>query len=140
MATHTSNALLDLNSNRNLDFLQSNLNYLSADDNVNPYENLNISSLFYDLTSFTTSFRNTASSIFLNINVQSLASKIDNLRDIILSLANHNINIPVIALQEIWQIPSPDIFSIPGYKLVYKQRSLGRGGGCRFFPLQQHPL
>ncbi len=83
-----------------MDLLAANNIYLTSDDNVNPYENLNIHSKFYDIPSFSSSFCNSTSSIFLNINIQSLASKIDNLKEIIRSLANHNINIPVIALQE----------------------------------------
>jgi hypothetical protein len=132
MAAQLNTPLLDLNSNDDMDLLAANNIYLTSDDNVNPYENLNIHSKFYDISSFSSSFCNSTSSIFLNINIQSLTSKIDNLKEIICSFANHNINIPVIALQEIWQIPFPEALSIPGYKLVFKQRSIGRGGGGFF--------
>jgi hypothetical protein len=39
-----NNMLLDLNANPELDFLTSHNAYLSADENVNPYENLTINS------------------------------------------------------------------------------------------------
>ncbi len=74
--------------------------------------------------------RNTNSPIFLNINIQSLTSKYDNLRQIVLSFINNKINVPVIAVQEIWQLPHPETVNIPGYKFTFKQRKKKRREGA----------
>jgi exonuclease III len=133
MTLTVNNMLLDLNANPELDFLLSHNTYLSADENVNPYENLTITSQYHDTSSFLHSFSSNKSPIFLNINIQSLNSKFENLKQLILSFQTKNVLVPVIALQEIWQIPYPELVSIPGYKFIHKQRSKGRGGGVGFF-------
>ncbi len=129
MCATINSALLDLNSNPNLDFLLSHQAYLTADENINPFDNLAINSIYYDATSFISAFRNNFLPIIININIQSLSRKIENLKQLIASFLKHNITIPVIALQEIWQIPYPETVSIQGYNFVFKQRSAGRGGG-----------
>ncbi len=125
--------LLDLNSNPNLDFLLSHNAYLSADENINPYDNLNINSCYYDVSSFFSTFSNISLPIILNINIQSLYSKLDNLKQLITTFLQNNICIPIIALQEIWQIPYPEAVYIQGYNFIFKQRSDGRGGGVGFY-------
>jgi hypothetical protein len=135
----SNDALLDLNDNPSLDLLTSHNAYFTADENINPYENLNIISSFYDIPSFSSSFQKSKSPIFLNINIQSLPSKFENLKQLIISLCLKNIPIPIIALQENWQIPSPEAVTIPGYKFIFKQRSRGRGGGVGFYLLQSIP-
>jgi hypothetical protein len=92
-------ALLDLNSNPNLDFLLSHDAYLTSDDNVNPYDNLTINSIYHDTSSFVSAFRNNPLPIILNVNIQSLSSKLDNLKQLIVFFLTNNINIPIIALQ-----------------------------------------
>jgi hypothetical protein len=139
MADNNENVLLELNSNINLDLLSSLNRYFTTEDNINPYEITTINSKFHDPDSFALSYSNTTSPIFLNINIQSLPSKYENLKHTILSLANNNISVPVIAVQEIWQIPYPDSINIPGYKFIYKQRKVNRGGGVGFYISQDIP-
>jgi hypothetical protein len=44
------------------------------------------------------------------------------------------IHVDVIALQETWHIQYANLLDIPGYqRLVYKNRSVGRGGGVGFY-------
>jgi hypothetical protein len=122
-----------LNVNPNLDFIQSNLNFLQADDFINPYTEATISSNFYDNDTFLNKFKNSTLPIVFNLNVQSLLSKHLKLKTFILDLISNHVNIKVICLQEIWQIPFTDLVSIPGFSFVYKQRSKNRGGGVGFF-------
>jgi hypothetical protein len=122
-----------LNNNPNLDFLSSNDNILHSDDFINPYSDITISSKFFDNSTFLNTYKNQPFPIIINLNVQSLHSKIHNLQTFILNLINNHVNVKIICLQEIWQIPFPDLISIPGFLFIYKQRTLSRGGGVGFF-------
>jgi hypothetical protein len=129
MAGSNTGVLLDLNANKDLNFLSSNSHYFSADENINPYESVNIESKYHDPDSFISTYKNLNVPVFLNINVQSLTSKYDNLKQTILSFISSDIYIPIIAVQEIWQIPHPESVTIPGYKFTCKLRKTHRGGG-----------
>jgi hypothetical protein len=59
-------------------------------------------------------------------------SKHEQLKNWILSLIKHNVPITVIALQETWSIPHPELVNIPGFRFIYKCRN-GRGGGVGFY-------
>jgi hypothetical protein len=129
---NTGNSLADINSNPLFD-LKSVANYLfehnDDEDWPNPYSFINIDSRFYDPPSFTNKFKNNNNPIFISLNVQSLMSKHSALMDFINGLLRDNIAICIIAVQEIWSIPYPDLVKIPGFKFVFKTRSDGRGGG-----------
>ena len=76
-------------------------------------------SFFYDSESFLNKFRNSDKPIFLNLNVQSLMSKHEKLKDFIVRLTNNGLQIDVIALQETWNIKYTNLVAIPGFqKLV----------------------
>ncbi len=118
-----------LNNNPNLDFIQSNLTILQTDDFINPYTEATIPSHFYDNESFLNKFQNSQFPIIINLNAQSLSSKHFNLKTFILNLKENHVNIKIICLQEIWQIPYPDLVSIPGFSFICKQRCKNRGRG-----------
>jgi exonuclease III len=66
--------------------------------------------------------------------VQSLNSKFDSLKDYITDLTSKNLNIEIIALQEIWQVNHLDLVTIPGFHpLISTQRRGMRGGGVGFY-------
>ena len=69
----------------------------------------------------------------MSINICSLMSKHDNLVQIVNNIISNNVNLKIIALQEIWQVPHPDLVKIPGFNLFMKTRSLTTGGGVAFF-------
>ena len=69
----------------------------------------------------------------LSLNICSLMSKHQNLLSFINELTNKNINITVIALQEVWNVPYPELVTIPGFNLVFKQRKHTTGGGVAFY-------
>jgi exonuclease III len=71
--------------------------------------------------------------LFISLNIQSLQSKHDKLNEFVLKLVNNNVNIAVIALQEVWSLPYPDLFNITGFTFVHKSRDKGRGGGVGFY-------
>jgi hypothetical protein len=129
------NPLADINSNPLFD-LKSVANYLfeqDDDDWPNPYLHVNIDSCFHDIPTFISKFKNNNNPIFISLNVQSLLSKHAALSDFISGLLNENISIFVIAVQEIWSIPYPELIKITGYRFVCKTRGDGRGGGVGFY-------
>ena len=94
----------------------------------------NVDSAFHDTQSFVNRFSGSNHSLFLNINIQSLNSKHDKLKNFVLSLTNKNIQIDLIALQETWAIKHPQLLDIPGFQpLVFTNRNKGRGGGIGFY-------
>ena len=118
-----------------LNFLHT-VNDLYVDDNDgnNPYSNITIDSCFHDTESFISKFRNNSKPLFLNINIQSLNSKFEKLKNFILTITNANINIDLIALQETWLVKYPHLLSIPGFQpLHFINRNRGRGGGVGFY-------
>jgi hypothetical protein len=86
-----------------------------------------INSKFYDTPLFLNTYSHNTP-ILASINIQSLQSKHEKL-----SLFLTNSPIKILALQETWHIPYPDLVRIPGYKFIHTQRPVGRGGGVGFF-------
>ena len=89
---------------------------------------------FYDLDSFIANFKHNNKPFFININVQSLLSKHEKLKNLILTATNKGIVIDLIAVQETWTIKYPHLLNIPGFQpLVFANRTKGRGGGVGFY-------
>jgi hypothetical protein len=122
-----------LNANPHYDLTNIELFQPNDDLNDNPYTNVEIDSLFYNYNSFRNNFASSRNPIILNINIQSLQSKFENLKNFLLSSLNDKIPIDIIALQEIWQISDPNSINIPGFSFVSIQREIGRGGGVGFY-------
>ena len=124
-----------LNGNAKLNLLHT-LSTFHADEDEDEnslYSDITIDSQFYDTDSFITKFSNHNKPIFLNINIQSLNSKYEKLKNFVLTLTNANINIDVIAIQETWLVKYPHLLLIPGFQpLTYINRNRGRGGGVGF--------
>ena len=129
------------NSNDSLDTLNSNINFdlknaleiFFGDDNEeNSFINDNHSHLYFDLDTFANKFTNN-SIIFLSINVCSLMSKHQNLSLAINDMLKKQVKIKVIAVQETWNVPYPELVNINGFKLFIKTRTNNRGGGIAFY-------
>ena len=122
-----------LNSDNNLNIyplLTSNL----EPDEFNQYTEINVDSAFYDSHTIIKKFANSTRPLFLNINIQSLNSKHEKLKNFILSLTNKNIQIDLISLQETWAIKQPQLLDIPGFQpLIFTNRKRGKGGGVGFY-------
>ena len=132
--TESDQVLLDsIKSNPTYDF-RTYLNQIHQNDPLaNPYIDTNIISDFYDQFSFIEEFQNSKNPIFLNLNAQSLPSKHCKIASLLNEFSQNKVNIDILALQEIWQIPSPDFIQIPGYQFIYKTRAFSKGGGIGFF-------
>jgi exonuclease III len=105
--------------------------YKDSDLNDDPYFGVNIHCKFHNIDSLADSVK---TPIFLSINVQSLLSKFDQLLEFITILSNLNVQIDVIAVQEIWEVKYKELVILPGFQpLVCKTRSDMRGGGVGFY-------
>ena len=101
-------------------------------DDINQYTDLTVDSAFHDTNSIISKFSNSNRPLFLNINIQSLQSKHEKLKNFILTLVNKNVQVDLIALQETWTIKHPQLLDIPGFQpLIFTNRKRGRGGGGR---------
>jgi len=69
----------------------------------------------------------------MSLNCQSLASKHNSIQTLIKELANSNVHVDILALQETWRLPYTELIQIPGYHFTHKQRSTNRGGGVGFY-------
>ena len=129
---NTSDSLDTLNSNPNFD-LKNVLEIFFGDDNEeNSFINDNHAHKYFDHDTFSSKFSNN-SIIFLSLNVCSLMSKHQNLSTAINDMLRKQVKIKVIAVQETWNVPYPELVNINGFKLFIKTRSNNRGGGIAFF-------
>ena len=103
--------------------------------NDSPYDTTDISCEFIDPSSYASSFKNLKDLSILSLNIQSLAAKFSEFKDLICLFIDSNCAPDVICLQEIWQISPHADFSLPGYaSLVYKTRANNvQGGGVGIY-------
>ena len=122
-----------LNSDNSLN-LYNHLTSNLEPDEYNQYAELTVDSTFCDSSSLINKFRGSNRPLFLNINIQSLNSKHEKLKNFVLTLSNNNIQIDIISLQETWTIKHPQLLDIPGFQpLIFTNRKRGRGGGVGFY-------
>ena len=92
-----------------------------------------ITSLFYDSNTLKSSFSSSHKPIIASLNIQSLQSKHASLSQFLHECNINKIPLSILALQETWQIPHPELVSIPGFNFTHTQRKDNRGGGVGFF-------
>jgi hypothetical protein len=103
-----------LNSRADLDFFtEYNKEYLDPEVDDDPFFGINVSSKFYDVDSLSATefIKNTL--LFISLNIQSLQSKFEQFSNEISELSEKNICVDVIALQEVWDVRYPELFSLP---------------------------
>jgi len=124
-----------LNRMAELDFFtEYNREYHDVEIDDDPYFGINVNSKFYDLDNLAATEFVKSTPLYISLNIQSLQSKFHELCSLLSEFAEKNIEIDVIALQEVWDIQYPELLSIPGYKpLICKTRRGMRGGGVGFY-------
>ena len=122
-----------LNNDSKFDISTCLNNFYGNDAYSNPYLTKGIITKYTDIEGFINNPALIDRDLFISINICSLNSKFSDLKDIILRLNLSGLNVVAIALQEIWQVQYPDLLKINGYKLFFKQRNNGRGGGVGFY-------
>jgi len=121
--------LLSLNSNNKLNFLCTLDTQPDDNDIVSPYTQYTIDSKYFDTDSLIHKHSKHSQPLFMSLNCQSLASKHTNITTLLKELANNNIHVDILALQETWRLPYTEIVQIHGYHFIHKHRSTNRGGG-----------
>ena len=131
LSTLNNTAKYDINDELKLFFGDNN------DENIFLSDTLNHK--YYDPQNFIYNFKH-KECIFLSINVCSLMSKHNDLSLFITQLIKNNVNVNVIALQEIWNLPYPELVNIPGFEFIHSMRKNSQGGGVAFYIKQGIPF
>jgi len=129
--------LQNLASNPQFDFIESLSGNPDDDDDLyssSPYESSNFNCSYYDPVKFASEFSNLKNLTIMSINVQSISAKFNELSELILYLDKSKCSPDVICMQELWKIPIPAVFSLPGYStLISASRGQDvQGGGAVF--------
>ena len=123
-----------LNDRVDLDFIHNYSNNPLNDYDESPYANIQLNGNFHEIQTLANDPTVKNRSIFISLNVQSISSKYENLRNYIHDLEIASLNIEIIALQEIWNFEYPNLLDIPGFQpIIFKQRTNMRGGGVGFY-------
>jgi hypothetical protein len=126
-------SLKDLNNDITLDAGDKLNSYIKDDENVSHFFQTDIGSLYFDIDTFSKSFKNSKNPIFLSLNIQSLNSKYEKLKVVMQTLQEANLPIDVLLLQETWEVKHSNMLTIPGFQsILYRTREHGRGGGSRY--------
>ena len=95
--------------------------------------------VYVDNSNFFKALQNNSAPFMLSLKIQSLNSKFNELNSFTSDLNKDYSNLSLIALQEIWQIQHPDLFTINGFKFFSSQRTKNKGGGVGFYINNEHP-
>ena len=60
-------------------------------------------------------------------------SKFADFAELIQQCTSSNLNLNIIAIQEVWNVPCPELVNLPNYNFVAKTRKNLRGSGVAFF-------
>jgi len=106
--------------------------FVNSSSNDSPYDLNN----FYCEYSAIDNLRTPAGVRILSLNVQILLAKYQDCLELISTLHLNNNPPDIIALQEIWRIPTLIDFKIPNYaKAIFKCRKDAQGGGVKWAQL-----
>ena len=81
---------------------------------------------------FVNSFKNRKNALCFGMNLQSINAKFDELKNFIDFFSLNSIYLPVLAVQELWEINVED-FQIDGYNFVANVRTGSQGGGAGLY-------
>jgi len=105
-------------------------NSTSGNISHSPYSDSTFQTSYIDLQFLSNIIQNNNNISILSFNIQSLAAKYSELKDLIILLSPTNSCPDIICLQEIWSVMDADQFPLPGYQpLIYTTRNNSQGGG-----------
>lgn len=136
----TDNVLSNMNDRLDL---KDTLNEYSVDVEHNLVDNILLDTLwesnYYDIDKLIAYLRpkctgSKQSLSVMHLNVQSLPSKFEKLKSLLCQLEDHKIKLDVILLCETFlHNDNKDLYPLPGYNLISKNRAKMRGGGVAIY-------
>jgi exonuclease III len=103
-------------------------------EDIDIYNNLDISSKYYCAESFSKQFNKSKNCSLLSLNIQTLNSKFQSFSDLIHFWREKNVVFDVVCLQETNNIQIPSLFDLPNYHpIIYKNRTNTSGGGVAIY-------
>ena len=98
--------------------------------NDSPYQESKITTTYLDEIEFSNMYGNDKRISIMSFNVQSLPAKFNEFNVMLQAMIGNNSCPDIICLQEIWQIPYPDMYTIQGFhKPFFKMRASNTQGG-----------
>ena len=130
--------LHSLVNNRDFNLINSILTNDDTDNSTtsgnishSPYSESTFQTSYIDLQSLSNIISKNSNISILSLNIQSLAAKYSELKDLIITLSPTNSCPDIICLQEIWSVMDADQFSppwLPTFIIYYSQQLPGGGG------------
>jgi hypothetical protein len=131
---HIINGPLEsLNSNNQYDLNECITLTIGDTIDTNPYIESPLTTSYLDINNLPLLMNGSNKVVFASLNVRSLMSSHEQLSLLLTNLIQNNVNLAVVALQEVWAVPYPDLVNIPGFNLILNSRSSSRGGGVGFY-------
>jgi len=110
------------------------LDFLDTNDMDSPYSQHKFNCTYLAESDFVQQFANNKSLAIMSLNIQSLASKYNDLCEFIELCRMNNCLPDIICLQELWHVNDSNTFGITGYQpLLYQSRTKSQGGGVGIF-------
>lgn len=98
-----------------------------------PYEDIELNCNYYSEDELKKQFADNSNLSMMSFNIQGLGSKFDQLNEMLTSLKQSKITFDIIALQECFSVPSPELFRIDNYHIpLIKNRKVFQRGGVGF--------
>ena len=122
-----------LNGDLAFDLANTLLNFYGNNPDSNPYSDECNKHHYFDTDELSLNNTIKSSPFLLSVNIQSLKSKFNALDFLTADLIKNNVNLSLIALQEIWQVEHPELFEIKGFNFYHSQRTKFKGGVVGFY-------
>ena len=108
--------------------------FVCTDEMDSPYNHAKFSCNFLDEESFCNNYKNDKRISIMSLNIQSISSKISELKEFLDACSSMNCKPDIICIQETWKIIDDSCLHIDGYQpFVYKCRELSQGGGVGMY-------
>ena len=113
----------------------SHSDFYNVENSDSPYNFSKFICNYFDESEFCTKYSQYSPNLsIMSLNIQSLNSKIGELKEFICNLSSHNCIPDIICLQEIWQIPDENLVQLSDYQpFIFKTRTRKQGGGVGFY-------
>jgi len=108
--------------------------FVDTDNVDSPYNNANFNCKYLDEPEFCSTFKKEKRLSIMSLNIQSISSKINDLKEFIYTCSINNCSPDIICIQETWNIVNDSNIQLDGYQpFVYTCRKKSQGGGVGMY-------